>query len=475
MIFELSRKIREFKVGSWAIGEGPWPSFQHRSKSPPYFDPGSTAARRREILSMKLTTTTAALALLAVSAPAAAQYGPTPPPLPRVETNQPAQQQEQQPANQKAGGVKPSAKALKALIELQKAVDANDTANIPAKIAAAQAVASTKEDRYLIGQMQLKAAVAAKDNAAMTAAIDAIAASGLQSPAQIAQLYMALGSSLYNQKQYGPAAAAFQKGVALDPNNTDLLLNLGEAQFSEGQAAPAVATFQRVIKAKLAAGQKPEEALYKRALSIAYQSKLPAAVELGREWVAAYPNPDSWRNAIAVFRNQSQQDVEGTLDLLRLMQATGAMTTPGDYALFAESAADQLNYNEAQAVIDAGIKAKIVDPSSAQFRDTIAALKTKKKATAADLEAAAKMSPSAVNLLRIGDRYFAMGDYSKAADIYRQVMTKPGSDKSLANLHLGMALARAGDKAGATAALNAVSGPRADIAKYWLVYVQQHG
>ena len=425
---------------------------------------------------MKLTTTTAALALLAVSAPAAAQYAPTPPPLPRVETaTQPAQQQEeqQQPADQK-GSIKPSGKALKALIELQKAVNANDTANIPAKIAAAQAVASTKEDRYLIGQMELKAAVAAKDNAAMATAIDAIAASGLQAPAQIAELYMALGSTLFNQKQYAPAAAAFQKGVALDPNNTSLLLNLGEAQFSQGQAAPAVATFQRAIQAKLAAGQKPEEALYKRALSIAYQSKLPAAAELGREWVAAYPNPDSWRNAIAVFRNQSQQDVEGTLDLLRLMQATGAMTTPGDYALFVESAADQSNFNEAQAVIDAGIKAKIVDPSSAQFRDTIAALKTKNKATAADLEAAAKMSPSAINLLRIGDRYFGMGEYAKAADIYRQVQSKPGADKNLANLHLGMALARAGDKAGATAALSAVSGARADIAKYWLVYVQQH-
>jgi hypothetical protein len=37
-----------------------------------------------------------------------------------------------------------------------------------------------------------------------------------------------------------------------------------------------------------------------------------------------------------------------------------------------------------------------------------------------------------------------------------------------------MALARAGDKAGATAAFNAVSGPRADIAKFWLAYLQQH-
>jgi hypothetical protein len=52
-------------------------------------------------------------------------------------------------------------------------------------------------------------------------------------------------------------------------------------------------------------------------------------------------------------------------------------------------------------------------------------------------------------------------------------MGKPGVDAGVANLHIGMALARAGDKAGATAALNAVTGPRADIAKFWLTYVNQ--
>ena len=109
-------------------------------------------------------------------------------------------------------------------------------------------------------------------------------------------------------------------------------------------------------------------------------------------------------------------------------------------------------------MIDAGIAAHVVDPSTAQFRHMIAVLKSKPKATAADLEAAMKMSPSASNLLRIGDRYYGMGNYSKAAEIYRQVAAKPGADKDVANLHLGMALARAGDKAGATAALNSVTG-----------------
>ncbi len=78
----------------------------------------------------------------------------------------------------------------------------------------------------------------------------------------------------------------------------------------------------------MASGQKPDEALLKRGVTVAYDAKSPLAVQLGREWAAAYPSPDSWRNSIAIYRNMSHPNVEGTLDLLRLMQATNAMTTP---------------------------------------------------------------------------------------------------------------------------------------------------
>jgi tetratricopeptide (TPR) repeat protein len=422
---------------------------------------------------MKLMITTAVLALAAVSAPAAGQnYGTTPPPAQRPETAQ-AQASAQEQASQ-VPSVKPSNKALKAIVDLQNAVKANDVANIPAKIAAAQAVAQTKEDRYLIALFQGQAAAAAKDNVAFSNAVEAIASTGILDTPKLAGLYVDLGVKQYNAKQYPQAVAAFQRAATLDAKNGETLELLAQAMAASGQNADAVGVFQRAIQARLAAGQKADNDIYERAVSAAYVAKSPATMQLARDWVAAYPSPQSWWKAIAIYRNQSQQDVEGTLDLLRLMQATGAMTHPGEYAVFAESAADQTNYNEAQAVIDAGIAAHVVDPSNSEFRDIIAGLKAKKIATAADLEEATKMSPSPINLLRIGDRYYGMGNYSKAADIYRQVLTKPGVDKDLANLHLGMALARAGDKAGATAAFNAVSGPRADIAKFWLVYVQQH-
>lgn len=424
---------------------------------------------------MKLMITTALSALVAAWTPAAAQqYGQYTSQGPRAEGPvQPAPRSnaQAQPA-QKA--LKLSSRAQKAIVDLQTAVNKADYASLPAKLAAAQAVASTPDDKYAIGQLQLKAAIAQKDNAGMAAAIDSIAASGFVDSTTSSKLYASLGTTFYNNKQFDQAAAAFQKAATIDPRNAEVYSLLGEAKFAQGQKADAASDFERAVQIAAAGGQKPDETLLKRAVSVAYDARSPLAVELSRELASAYPTPESWRNSIAIFRNYNHPDVEGTLDLLRLMQATGAMTAPGDYALFAESAADQSNFNEAQAVIDAGVAAHVVDPSSAQFRDIVSGLKGKPKATAADLEAAAKMSPSPVNLLHIGDRFYGMGDYSKAADIYRQVLTKPGADKDVANLHLGMALARAGDKAGATTALNAVGGSRADIAKYWLVYVQQH-
>ena len=426
---------------------------------------------------MKFTTTTAlALVAAATAVPSAAQnYGAQNEQRQRAEAEQAQQQQQQVPPGQNAQVVKPSGKAMKAIVDLQAAVNKNDTANIPAKVAAAQAVATTKEDRYLIGQLQLKAALAAKDNAATAAAIDNVAASGYLDAAKTAELYVSLGSTMYNNKQYPQAVAAFQKAAAADPRNSEATSLLGEALFAQGQKAEAASAFQRAVQARVGAGQKPDEALIKRAVGVAYEAQSPAAVELARQWVAAYPSAASWGDAIAIYRNLNHPDVEGTLDLLRLMQVTGALNDPGEYGLFARAAAEQNNFNEAQAVLDAGIAAKVVNPTSADFRDLVNGLKTKPKATAADLAAATKSAQSGMALLRIGDRYYAMGDYAKAVELYKMSMGKPGVDTAVANLHIGMALARAGDKAGATTALNAVTGPRADIAKFWLAYLNQKG
>lgn len=416
---------------------------------------------------MKLTTAAFGLGAVILAGPLAAQM---PSRSGQDERPQPTQQPAQEPQ------IKPSSSgALKAILELQTAVNASDTANIPAKLAAAQKASKTKEDRYLVGQLQLKAAFNAKDNAAMFAAVDAMATSGYPDRAKAVDLYQSLANTLKTNNQLDLAVRALDKAAALDPGNVDTLINLAETRNSQGRKADAVATFQRVIQATTGAGQKAREEIYKRAVGLAYEGKLPVAAELSRQWIAAYPSPSSWRDGIAIYRNTNTQDVEGTLDLLRLMQTTGAINDATDYSLFASAAGEQGNFVEAQSVLDAGIAAKIVNPTHPDVQDIMAFLKAKPKLTDADLAEAVKVAQTGPAMVRVGDRYFGLGQYAKAVDLYRKGIAKGGVDANVANLHLGMALARSGDKAGAAAAFNAVSGPRAEIAKYWLLYLQTKG
>jgi tetratricopeptide (TPR) repeat protein len=411
---------------------------------------------------MKFTISALALVLAGTSAPALAQYGSQPP----SGTSQPKSN-----APAKSAEIRPSDQAMKAMIELQDAVKAKDPAKIAQKVAAAQKVAKTKEDRYLIGQFQLQAAVAAKDNVATAAAVDAIAATGLLEPAKLADVYSSLGFAFYGEKKYDLASNYLDKALAIDPRNVDALKTIGEVRVSQGRKADAVAYFQRAIQALTASGRKPEENVYKRSLGVAYDASLPASVDLGRQWVAAYPNADSWHNSIAIYRNMMKPDTESTLDLLRLLRAANALSGT-DYAAYADAAIDQSNFVEAQAVLEQGVAANQVNASEPAIKQVMATLKAKPRPTDADLSAALKTAQTVTAVVRIGDRYYGLGEYAKAADVYRQALAKPGADAAMVNLHLGMALARAGDKAGATAAFNAVTGPRAEIAKFWLLYLR---
>ena len=151
------------------------------------------------------------------------------------------------------------------------------------------------------------------------------------------------------------------------------------------------------------------------------------------------------------------------------------MNGEGDYDRYAYAALTKGYPGEAMAVLEEGIAAKTVDPNKSPFKEMIQQAKAKSAGEAASLEAAAAKglnAPTAKAAVATGDLLYGYGQYAKAADLYRAALKKPGADASLINLHLGMALARSGDKAGATAALSAVTGARSEIAKYWLTYLK---
>ncbi|MFL6836269.1 MAG: tetratricopeptide repeat protein [Bradyrhizobium sp.] len=424
---------------------------------------------------MKLMTTTAVLFAAGFAAvPAVAQsYGPssTPQQAPEPRNDAPAASAQAQGQGPK---INVSAKATKAVQELQAAVKANDRANIPAKVAAAQAVAQTRDDRFAIARLQLDAAFAANDNAAALTAADALVASAFLPASDVAGVYTKVGVSAYNAKQYDQAVGAFQKAVALNGNDAEAVKFLGMAQNMAGHKAEASATMLRAIQLGSAGGKKPDEDLYKQALTVAYAAKAPTAIELGRQWVAAYPSPDSWHDALVIYRSMGNPDPSLALDVMRLTSVTNAMRGTADYNIYAGETINSQNYGEAKALISEGLSSGRIKASDPIVQDIQKALAGKSAPTAAELTTRESAAKAPTAFLRVGDAYYGAGNYQKAAELYRKAIAG-GADKNVANLRLGEALARAGDKAGATAALTAVSGTQAEIAKFWLLYVQRQG
>jgi len=430
---------------------------------------------------MKLTPTALALVLasssFALTTPAWAQMGGQYPSAPPPKVTVPPKG-ETPAADTTTGEYKPniSSAARKEIIALQTAVNAKDTANIQAALAAAKAKAKNKDDHYVIAQLQLKAAVDANDNAAIIPALEAVLASDALPAATTVPLYVNLGKLQYNAKAYDKASAAFERALQLDPGNIDATVLLAETRNSQGRGAEAVAMIQKAIAAKVAAGQKPEENWYKRAVKLSYDAKLPTADAMALEWVAAYPSAKNWRDAIRIYQTSSGLDDVALLDSMRLARAVGALQGENDYFRFANTLAGRGFPGEAKAVLDQGFAAKAIDKSRGTFSQLYALASSRSQGDQASLAASAAAARSAADAkkaMTTGEAFYGYGDYTQAADMFRLALTKSGVDKDLANLRLGMSLLMAGDKAGATTALNAAGGAQTEVAKLWLTYAAQ--
>ena len=420
---------------------------------------------------MKLFPSTIGVALasgtIAFASPALAQYGSAPPSQPSVA---PA------PADAPAAAQRKfnlSKQARKEIGELQSAVNAKDAANIPAKLAAAQAKAQNADDKYVISQLQLKAAVDANNEAAMGQALEAMTQSGAPEGGT-AIIYANLGKIQYNAKAFDKASAAFERVIQLDPKNTEAMILLAEARNAQGRTTEGVGLIQKAIGIETAAGRKAEESWYKRAVALAYNANLAISPAIAREWVAAYPSPKNWRDAIRIYQTTSKLEDSALIDSMRLAQATGALSGENDYFRYTNTLVTRGFPGEAKMVLEQGFAANSISKSKATFAQLYSLASTRSQGDRASLgasAAAAVAGSDAKKVMVTADAYYGYGDYAKAADLYRAALGKSGVDKDLANLRLGMSLARAGDKAGATAALNAAGGAQAEIAKFWLAYL----
>jgi Tfp pilus assembly protein PilF len=364
--------------------------------------------------------------------------------------------------------------ARKALVELQTAVAAKNSAAIPGLIAAAQAVAKTGDEKCFIGMLQTKAAVDANNPSGAIAGIEAQLASGKIPAAQIAEKFEAVGQLQLNAKAYDAASASFERALQLAPNRGSSIVMLAETRTQQNRVADALPLYKKAIDAELAAGRKPDEKWYRRAVAVAYGAKNPVAYGLARDWVSAYPSANNWRDAIRIYDDQSGLDDAAMLDMFRLARLNKALTSENDYNRYVQVLIARGYAGEAVAVLDEGFASSALDRNKQIFKESYALATKQSAGDRAALDGQAKTAEAgstAKPLMALGEAYYGYGDYAKAAAMFRAAQGKSGVDAELANLRLGMSLAASGDKAGATTALNLVTGQRAEIARYWLTYL----
>lgn len=365
---------------------------------------------------------------------------------------------------------------------LQKALEGGDIAGAQAALPAAQAAASTPDDKYQVAVMALQISLKGTDQNAQKAAADAVIASGKAPPEVLAQVLDMKGRLDYNSNDLAGADQAFTQLLQTKPGDGDTAILLAQVKMREGRNSEALPIVDQAIKAKQSANQPVPEDWYRRALSIAYDSKPPMAdgvIKYGQGLIAAYPSPDAWRTVIQTYRDTSKPGPQTDLDAMRLARATHALAGERDYYDYANSALNKGFPGEAQGVIDEGMSSNMVDNKALATSKALAEVKAvagpKVAGDKASLPALDKSSRAAADgkkALLTGDAYYGYGQFAQAADLYKVALQKGGVDANVVNLHLGMALAQAGQKDAAAQALGTVTGPNQALAGYWAIWAK---
>jgi len=391
---------------------------------------------------------------------------------------------------EEAPKLKPSPEFVKAYLPVEKQLAAKDFNGAKAQIAAVEALAKTPDDQYLVGSLYLNTGLGLNDQSLQRAGLERMLASGMTPAADVGKFQFYVGRFALVGKEYDKAIVALTAATQAGYGESMPYIFLAESYFGKAnsgivnnQFSPAgkqvvyqgLDVLNKAIGIETAAGRKAEGAWYSRGFRMAILSGSPDLAKWTDMALKNDPKPDNWRLALRGYQDANKAMTrEENLDVLRLLSSTGALKEAYDYQEYVEAAIKAGLFGEAKAVIDAGRAAGHLQPTmfKEQYQIVVAGIPKDK----ASLPAAAVDSARAANgrtAMFTANAYLGYGDYAKAAELYRLALQKGGVDGDEINTHLGMALAKAGDVAGAKAALAAVTKPgtRKTIAELWALWL----
>ncbi len=376
----------------------------------------------------------------------------------------------------------PAAPALQVSKEFRAAfapieadIKASKFDGISARLDAAAAQFTAPDEKFIIAGRRYDMAKATNNSVELRKGIAGMIDSKSALASNPAQLNVAAGQLAFNAKDYADAKARLSEAVRLGDKSAETYIIMAECEFVGNRTNEGLAFASQAVAAKRASGAKVPEEWYGRALSMAFKAKLSGQVaNWSRMRLVDYPTSENWRTALVLYRDNSKLEGGQTLDLYRLMRTTKSLAGERDYYEFAALASERGLPGEAKSVLDEGLSTGTIGKTSRPISELLAAVSPKVAGDLASLAGSERQASGAANgklAMGTADAYLGYGQDAKAAPLYELALKKGQIDADIANLRLGIAYARQGLSTEAKKALANVGGSRADIAKFWVTWL----
>ena len=396
-----------------------------------------------------------------------------------------------QKKDEQKGGLKLSKPVAAIAKSAQDAIAAKNFAVADPILVQVETLATTDDDKYIAAALRydyenqkLAAAQAANpkaplDQTSLAKPLDALIAAKNTPAADRGKYLYRRGQLASIGGQFQVATQYYQQAKAAGYNDPEFELQLIKTKFQSGDVTGGLTDLEAEVNKQEAAGTKAPEAYYRYAIAQANQKQLkPQTMTWLKKYITAYPTTANWRAILITYGLQPTSvvklDKSQSIDLFRLLRASGSLADQALYEEYAQSVYDRGLPYEAQAVVREGQASGKLPATSSSVKaiatDSATAIREEGSLTAQEKKAALAKDGKLAS--QVGDAYLGQGNYAKAIELYRSALTKGGVATDEVNTHLGIALARSGDKAGATTAFAAVTTePRAGIAQLWSTYV----
>jgi len=369
---------------------------------------------------------------------------------------------------------KVSPAVAKTLQAAQNASKARKWADCLSNLRTADATAGkTAYDSFIINELTAFCALSSNDVATATRAYEANLSSSFAA-GNIAQRTRDLAKIYFNARDYGKTVEVGRNAIKSGYADAETYLVVSQAYYQQNDYKNARDFVGNWIRDQEKRGQRPRENAIQIYVTSCMRLKDEACTATGFEkLVTYYPNPAGWANlmqSLFAARNDA-----AAFNAYRLATEVGAMRTGDDYTEMAQRALEKGIPGEAQTALEAAFARKAFTEKRDIDRNTRLLNSAKERASAArstlakqDRDAAA--GKSADEDLRVGQNYMSFGQYAQAVSAIRRGIAKGNAtDPVEAQLVLGIALLKAGEKAEAAKAFRAVKGD-ADmqrVAKLW--------